>query len=176
MDVHLIEISADEAYCKVLQEYLQANDNGEGYKISATNAHDGVRVSYKGKKKDFDRPVRLGEVMDRIAFLRENTSGDERIFFGNGGVLDVYSGHFQRQDGDGAPLTEKEVSILVYLHQHKGKCVTRDELLQAVWQYVEGVETHTLETHIYRLRQKIESDPSRPLILVTDGSGYRLGV
>lgn len=69
-------------------------------------------------------------------------------------------------------LTEKETAILVCLSS--GKTLSRQELLNAVWAYVDGVETHTLETHIYRLRQKIEKDPSQPAFLLTEEDGYRL--
>ena len=71
-------------------------------------------------------------------------------------------------------LTEKETSILKYLFGNSGKAVSRDVLLNEVWGYNAGVTTHTLETHIYRLRQKIESDPSSAAILVTEPGGYRL--
>jgi len=71
-------------------------------------------------------------------------------------------------------LTEKETAILSYLNAAAGKPVGREDLLRHVWSYVPEVETHTLETHIYRLRQKIEDDPSSPKILITQGDGYAL--
>ena len=73
-------------------------------------------------------------------------------------------------------LTEKETSILKYLYRAGGKPVTRDVLLDEVWGYNSGVTTHTLETHVYRLRQKIEPDPSNASLLLTEGGGYRLGL
>jgi DNA-binding response OmpR family regulator len=73
-------------------------------------------------------------------------------------------------------LTEKETSILKYLYRAGGRPITRDVLLDEVWGYNSGVTTHTLETHVYRLRQKIEPDPSNASILVTEGGGYRLAV
>lgn len=79
------------------------------------------------------------------------------------------------ENGENTPvrLTEKETAILVYLHS-AGGAVPREALLHHVWSYVPDVETHTLETHIYRLRQKIEDDPSNPKILLTQGDGYSL--
>ncbi|MDF1792004.1 MAG: response regulator transcription factor [Thalassobaculaceae bacterium] len=71
-------------------------------------------------------------------------------------------------------LTEKETAILKYLYRAGDRMVKRETLLNEVWGYNAGVTTHTLETHVYRLRQKIEPDPSRAEILVTDTGGYRL--
>ena len=70
-------------------------------------------------------------------------------------------------------LTEKETNILKFLHR-SGETVPRETLLHEVWGYNPAVTTHTLETHIYRLRQKIEVDPSRARLLVTESGGYRL--
>ena len=71
-------------------------------------------------------------------------------------------------------LTEKETNILKYLFRAQASVVARDVLLHEVWGYNAGVTTHTLETHIYRLRQKIESDPSNARMLVTENGGYKL--
>jgi DNA-binding response OmpR family regulator len=71
-------------------------------------------------------------------------------------------------------LTEKETNILKYLYRATDGVVPRDVLLHEVWGYNAGVTTHTLETHIYRLRQKIEPDPAQARILVTESGGYRL--
>ena len=71
-------------------------------------------------------------------------------------------------------LTEKETNILKFLYRAQSSVVPRDVLLHEVWGYNAGVTTHTLETHIYRLRQKIEPDPSNARLLVTESGGYRL--
>jgi len=71
-------------------------------------------------------------------------------------------------------LTEKETNILKYLYRASQGVVARDVLLHEVWGYNAGVTTHTLETHIYRLRQKIEPDPANARLLVTEAGGYRL--
>lgn len=70
-------------------------------------------------------------------------------------------------------LTEKETNILKFLHR-SGETVPRETLLHEVWGYNPAVTTHTLETHIYRLRQKIEADPGRARLLITESGGYRL--
>ena len=71
-------------------------------------------------------------------------------------------------------LTEKETNILKFLYRAPDGLAPREVLLHEVWGYNAGVTTHTLETHIYRLRQKIESDPSNARLLVTEPGGYRL--
>jgi DNA-binding response OmpR family regulator len=71
-------------------------------------------------------------------------------------------------------LTEKEAAILKFLYRSGGKPVGRQVLLNEVWGYNSAVTTHTLETHIYRLRQKIEPDPGNARLLLTEGGGYRL--
>ena len=78
------------------------------------------------------------------------------------------------QRGGKVRLTEKEAAIIKYLYRADQKVVTRDVLLEEVWGYNSGVTTHTLETHVYRLRQKIERDPSNAEILVTESGGYKL--
>ena len=77
-------------------------------------------------------------------------------------------------DGAKLRLTEKETAILRYLYRAGQQTVARDILLKEVWGYNAAVTTHTLETHIYRLRQKIETDPTRAAMLVTEAGGYKL--
>lgn len=72
-------------------------------------------------------------------------------------------------------LTEKEVIILKYLYQNAPKCVSKEDLLEDVWEYCSDVTTHTIETHIYRLRQKVEQEGGSQLIL-TENNGYRLNI
>ncbi|QGM98323.1 winged helix-turn-helix domain-containing protein [Methylocystis parvus] len=74
----------------------------------------------------------------------------------------------------GAPLTEKETAILARLAQAGGATLSKAALLADVWGYGPNVSTRTLETHIHRLRRKIEADPKRPLKLLTEDGGYRL--
>lgn len=71
-------------------------------------------------------------------------------------------------------LTEKETAILRYLYRAGSKPVSREVLLDEVWGYNAGITTHTLETHVYRLRQKIEVNPAAAQILITEPGGYRL--
>src|SRR5690606_22721894 len=89
--------------------------------------------------------------------------------------LNAFSHELAGPGGKVIRLTEKESHILRLLVASGGQAVSRKRLLDDVWQYADGIQTHTLETHIYRLRQKIEDDPAQPKILLTDEAGYRLG-
>jgi DNA-binding response OmpR family regulator len=71
-------------------------------------------------------------------------------------------------------LTDKETAILKFLYRARTEAVPREQLLAEVWGYNAAVTTHTLETHIYRLRQKIEREPSKAALLITEAGGYRL--
>ena len=71
-------------------------------------------------------------------------------------------------------LTDKEAAILKYLYRADAKPVDRESLMHEVWGYASDATVHALETHIYRLRQKMEPDPTNPTLLLTDARGYRL--
>lgn len=78
------------------------------------------------------------------------------------------------ETGEKIRLTEKETAILKFLKRAEGATISREKLLNEVWGYNANVTTHTLETHIYRLRQKIESDPSKAKIILTESGGYSM--
>ena len=92
---------------------------------------------------------------------------------GSGPIPSIPAAKLLQADGRKVRLTEKETNILKFLHASAGT-VPRDILLHEVWGYGPAVATHTLETHIYRLRKKIEQDPAKAQILLTEGGGYRL--
>ena len=122
------------------------------------------------------KPFRLGVLLARIrGQLRQHEQSEDAVF-----TIGPYSFRpaaklmVDGENGQKVRLTEKETSILKYLYRTGDKVVGRDVLLNEVWGYNAGVTTHTLETHIYRLRQKIEPDPSNAKLLVTEPGGYRL--
>jgi DNA-binding response OmpR family regulator len=122
------------------------------------------------------KPFRLGELLARLrAQLRSHEASTEAVFaigpfsFQPAAKLLVENGSRKK-----IRLTEKEVAILRYLYRAGDQPVSRETLLGEVWGYNAGVNTHTLETHVYRLRQKIERDPGRAEILITAPGGYRL--
>ena len=122
------------------------------------------------------KPFRLGVLLARmLAQLRQHERSEDAVF-----TIGPYSfrpaAKMLTSPGSSGKirLTEKEAAILKYLLRAGSAVIGRDELLNEVWGYNSGVTTHTLETHVYRLRQKLERDPSNAEILVTEPGGYRL--
>lgn len=121
-------------------------------------------------------PMKAANLADFIKKqVKSALSPEDRIEIG-GGTLDMRESLWLSGNGEAVRLTDKEAGILSCLAQAKGAAVGRQELLDRVWAYAEGVETHTLETHIYRLRQKIEPDPANPVVLLTAEQGYSVPV
>ena len=122
------------------------------------------------------KPFRFNVLLARVrAQLRQHEQSEDAVF-----VIGDYSFRpsakllLDDERNQKVRLTEKETAILKYLYRAGEKVVPRETLLSEVWGYNAGVTTHTLETHIYRLRQKIERDPGQAELLVTETGGYRL--
>ena len=121
------------------------------------------------------KPFRFAVLLARIrAQLRQHEASEDAIFTIGPYTFRPRSKLFVNTEGKKVRLTDKETSILRYLYRAGQQAISRETLLQEVWGYNSGVTTHTVETHIYRLRQKIEQDAAVPVILVTDASAYRL--
>ena len=121
------------------------------------------------------KPFKFAVFLARIrAQLRQHEQSEDAIFAIGHYTIKPASKLLIDQTGSKIRLTEKETSILKYLFRSGDKVVSRDVLLHEVWGYNAGVTTHTLETHIYRLRQKIEKDPSNAELLITESGGYKL--
>jgi len=121
------------------------------------------------------KPFRFAVLLARIrAHLRQHEQSEDATFSIGRFTFKPASKILVEESGGKVRLTEKETSILKYLYRAGERTVTRDVLLSEVWGYNSGVTTHTLETHIYRLRQKIERDPSNAELLVTESGGYKL--
>lgn len=122
-----------------------------------------------------NKPFRFAVLLARIrAQLRQNEASDDAQFRIGAYVFHPASKHLVNERGSRLRLTEKETAILRFLYRAGQNVVTRDILLREVWGYNAQVTTHTLETHIYRLRQKIEDDPANAKLLVTEAGGYKL--
>ena len=121
------------------------------------------------------KPFRFAVLLARLrAQLRTHEQSEDAIFNIGHYTFRPSQKLLTEEDGNKVRLTEKETAIMKYLYRAEQKVISRDELLEQVWGYNSGVTTHTLETHIYRLRQKVEKDPSNARLLVTEGGGYKL--
>lgn len=121
------------------------------------------------------KPFRFAVLLARIRVALRQFEQSEDATFAVGRYSFRPSAKILIDDrGQKVRLTEKETAILKYLYRAGEKVVNRDTLLHEVWGYNSGVTTHTLETHIYRLRQKVEREPAKAEMLVTEGGGYKL--
>lgn len=121
------------------------------------------------------KPFKFAVLLARIrAQLRQHEASEDAVFTIGPYTFRPSSKLLVNPKGNKVRLTEKETAILRYLYRAGQRPVSRETLLQEVWGYNSGVTTHTLETHVYRLRQKVEKDAANPSILVTDAGGYKL--
>ena len=146
--------------------------------LTAADSDDDTITGLDAGANDYiTKPFRMAVLLARVrAHLRQHDKSDDAIF-----VVGPYKFHpsakiLVNEGGQKIRLTEKETAILKYLYRVGQKTVPRETLLGEVWGYNAAVTTHTLETHVYRLRQKIETDPSEARILVTEPGGYRLDI
>jgi DNA-binding response OmpR family regulator len=164
-------------------------DGREAVKILRKNSFKAPVIMLTGQDSDSDtilgleagandyvtKPFKFAVLLARIrAQLRQYEQSESATFVIGPYTFKPAAKMMIDEDESKIRLTEKETNILKYLYRSGEKVVTRDILLHEVWGYNSGVTTHTLETHIYRLRQKIERDPSNAELLVTEQGGYKL--
>ena len=185
-----LEVTKDEYFDGILLDVgLPDMDGREVCRLMRRNGVRSPIIMLTGQGTDADqilgldagandfitKPFRLNVLLARLrAQLRQHEQSEDAVF-----TIGPYSFQPAQKilvdtDEKKVRLTEKEAAILKYLCRAGDKVVSRDTLLGEVWGYNAGVTTHTLETHVYRLRQKIEADPSNATILVTEPGGYRL--
>ncbi len=174
LDVGLPDLDGREV-CRMMRK---ANIKIPIIMLTANDSDSDTILGLDAGANDYvTKPFKFGILLARIrAQLRQHAISEDASF-----VIGPY--YFKpgektltnRDSKEVIRLTEKETAILKYLKRSDGAPVSRDVLLDEVWGYNAGVTTHTLETHIYRLRQKIEPTPSNATILITEGGGYRLG-
>ena len=153
----------------------------DGYRrpIIVLTAHDSdadaVRGLELGANDYIGKPFRFVVLLARIrSQLRQYEASEDAEFQVGPYTFRPTSKNLVDAQGGKLRLTEKEAAILRFLHRAEQQPVPRETLLKHVWGYNSGVTTHTLETHIYRLRQKIEANPAEAQLLVTEGGGYKL--
>jgi DNA-binding response OmpR family regulator len=185
----LEQVKANRFNLMILDVGLPDMDGREACKILRKSGFKAPIIMLTGNDSDADmilgldagandyvtKPFKFAVLLARIrAQLRQHEQSEDAVFALGHYTFKPASKLLVDEAGNKVRLTEKETSILKFLYRAGEKVVTRDVLLHEVWGYNAGVTTHTLETHIYRLRQKIERDPSNAEILVTETGGYKL--
>ncbi len=172
MDVGLPDLDGREAVKNLRQEGFRAP-------VIMLTGHDTDSDTILGLEAGANdyvtKPFRFAVLLARIrAQLRQHEQSEDATFKVGPYTFKPGQKLLMNENGNKVRLTEKEAAIIKYLYRANDSIVSRDKLLEEVWGYNSGVTTHTLETHVYRLRQKIEKDPANAQILVTDSGGYRL--
>ncbi|MDO1559082.1 response regulator transcription factor [Brevundimonas sp. 2R-24] len=174
LDVDLPDMDGREV-CRMLR---QAGVNTPILMLTGQSGDSDTILGLDSGANDYvTKPFRFAVLLARIrAHLRSHEQSEDAVFRLGGYEFRPANKSLVDQAGKRIRLTDKETSILKYLYRAGGKPVSREELLTEVWGYNAGVTTHTLETHVYRLRQKIEPEPGQARLLLTDVGGYRLQV
>ena len=173
----------------VLDVNLPDMDGREACKIIRRNGFKGPIIMLTAQASDADmilgldsgandyvvKPFRFAVLLARVrSHMRQHEHSEDAVFRVGPYTFKPAAKLMLRDDNKKIRLTEKETAIIKFLYRSGEQSVSRDTLLTDVWGYNANVSTHTLETHIYRLRQKIERDPAHAEILVTEGGGYKL--
>ncbi len=183
-------VKADAPDLVILDVNMPDMDGREACKLMRKNGYKGPVIMLTAEASDADtilgldsgandyvaKPFRFAVLLARIrSHLRQHEQSEDAVFRVGPYHFKPASKILLREDNQKkVRLTEKETAIIKFLYRSGLQSVSRETLLADVWGYNAGVSTHTLETHIYRLRQKIERDPAHAEILVTEGGGYRL--
>ena len=172
LDVDLPDIDGREACRRMRQQGVTAPVI---MLTAAASDDDAINGLEAGANDYVTKPFRFAVLLARIrAHLRSHEQSEDAVFHLGPYEFRPAAKLLVDEKGKKIRLTEKETSILKYLYRQGEKAVPREELLSEVWGYNAGVTTHTLETHVYRLRQKIEPDPASAKLLLTEAGGYRL--
>jgi DNA-binding response OmpR family regulator len=172
MDVGLPDLDGREAVRMLRSEGFKA----PVIMLTGQDSESDTILGLESGANDYvTKPFRFAVLLARIrSQLRQHEASEDAVFTIGPYTFRPSAKLLYTAKGGKVRLTEKETAILRYLYRASQRPVSRETLLQEVWGYNSGVTTHTLETHIYRLRQKVEQDASRPVILVTDAGGYKL--
>jgi len=164
---------------KVCQEMRAAGCKSPIIMLTGSDTEADTILGLEAGASDYiTKPFKLGVLIARLrAQLRQHEQNDDAVFaIGPYRFRPASKVLLDPEKNRRIRLTEKETAILKYLYRAGDRPIARDVLLNEVWGYNSGVTTHTLETHVYRLRQKIEKNPAKAEILVTEQGGYRLAI
>jgi DNA-binding response OmpR family regulator len=145
--------------------------------LSGKDSDSDANLGIGSGANDFiTKPFRLGALLARLrAHIHQHERSNDVVYTIGSFTFNPSTKFLvNNEDAKKIRLTDKETAILKYLYRAGERVVGRDILLDKVWGYNMDVESHTLETHVYGLRQKIEPDPSNARILLTEPGGYRL--
>lgn len=183
------QVKLDRIDLAIMDVGLPDMDGREAVKLMRRNGFRSPVIMLTAQSSDADtvlgleagandyvvKPFKFAVLLARIrAQLRQYEASEDAVFQIGPYVFRPGAKLLVNEKGSKLKLTEKETAILRFLYRAGQKVVSRDILLSEVWGYNANVTTHTLETHIYRLRQKIEDNPSSARILVTEPGGYKL--
>jgi DNA-binding response OmpR family regulator len=182
-------LKAEHADIVILDVNMPDLDGREACKVMRKNGYKGPIIMLTAQGSDADtilgldsgandyitKPFRFAVLLARIrSHLRQHENSEDAVFQVGPYAFKPATKVLVKEDNKKIRLTEKETAIIKFLYRAGEQSVSRETLLADVWGYNAGVSTHTLETHIYRLRQKIERDPGQAEIIVTEGGGYKL--
>ncbi len=163
-------------WARILRAGAPAWSHDAHYHATGSAGEDDIVSGLNAGANDYiAKPFRANELIARLqAQLRVFDNSEDAVFTIGPYTFRPAAKALIGPEKKRLRLTSKEVDIIKFLYRHANRVVSRQTLLDEVWGYNAGVTTHTLETHVYRLRQKIEVDPTNCRLLVTAPGGYRL--
>ena len=172
LDIDLPDMDGREL-CNLLR---QQNCNMPILMLTGSNGEADTILGLNSGANDYiTKPFRFGVLLARLrAHLRQHEQNESASFKIGPYIFRTGTKQLCGAKGEKIRLTEKEAAILKYLYRTGSQPVSREVLLNEIWGYRPNISTHTLETHIYRLRQKIEENPSESALLITVPGGYKL--
>ncbi len=177
IDIVLLDINLPDMDGRELCGHLRRQGYAQPILMltGADSEADTILGLNSGANDYITKPFRFGVLLARLrAHLRQHEQNESASFKIGPYVFRPGTKQLCSDDGSKIRLTEKEAAILKYLYRSGMQPVSREILLHEIWGYRADISTHTLETHIYRLRQKIEPDPSASAMLITVPGGYKL--
>lgn len=175
-----LDVLIHECERRIQDFELSDNKSDAHIIISMSQSHISLATADGTEKKNIDHPSHPSDLIHHLKLLhRQYAQSSIQYKSIKTDIFDMNADRlsFKRHDSDQEEkLTEKEYSLLQILYDAPEKWLSKEDLLQKIWGYGDDIETHTLETHIYRLRQKIEQEASKPTIFINENQGYRLHI